>query len=78
MAAAVVAGILIALAAVMFNFSVHKIDEGESYSLESQRRFDIIVRFAFSLWCLFYDKMETFTERFRKLIMHPRELFKKI
>lgn len=49
MAAAVVTGILIAFAAVMFHFSVHKIDEGESYSLEDQGGFDSIVRFAFSL-----------------------------
>jgi len=51
MAAAVVTGIILALFAVMFNFSVHKIDEGNTKYLEALKVAAVMFQFAFVSFC---------------------------
>ena len=58
MAAAVVTGILLALAAVMFNFSVHKIDEGEIECLEVLSIIAVVSRFV-GLLIIFDKRIQT-------------------
>ena len=48
MAAAVVTGIILALFAVMFNFSIHKIDEGKKKYLETLLVAAVMFQFAFN------------------------------
>lgn len=51
MAAAVVAGIILALLAVMFNFSVHKIDEGKMKYWEALLVAAVMFKIVFVLFC---------------------------
>lgn len=51
MAAAVLSGIVIALAAILFNFSVHKIDEGETRCREAKSEIAIVLKSAINtIW----------------------------
>lgn len=51
-------GILLALAAVMFNFSVHKIDEGEIDCLEVLSIIAVVSRFV-GLLIIFDKRIQT-------------------
>lgn len=51
MAAAVVAGVILALFAVMFNFSVHKIDEGKTKYWEALFVAAVMFKIVFVSFC---------------------------